>query len=162
VITIGADGLISVSLVQKVDSIDNKTDQILAMQKVAAMGHLLTTTSNEHQHFIQNEYKPRMVALEEERDKIGKFHGGCGCAILAVTIPFCLMMAMAGLGSGDGGGMLVALMFLAIGGAIIYGVTYSATKSRAVIQAKMDDLTTRKADFDTKLGKIKKTISSDH
>jgi len=45
--TIGADGQITLSLVQKVDAIDNKTDQLLAMQKAASMGHLLATTPNE-------------------------------------------------------------------------------------------------------------------
>jgi hypothetical protein len=72
-ITLGADGTVTLSLVQKVDSIDNKTDQILAAQKAASVGHLLATTTNEYHHFLQNEFKPRMVMLEEERDKMGAF-----------------------------------------------------------------------------------------
>ena len=164
VLTVGADGQITVALVQKVDAIDNKTDQILAMTRAASMGHLLATTSSEHQHFIQNEYKPRMVALEEERDKIGKFNGNFGCAILAVTIPFCLMMAMAGFGmtaeQGDPGGLIVSFIFLAIAGGIFYAITTSATKSRNKIQEKMDTLTQKKAGFDTQISEIKKTMSS--
>jgi len=56
-ITIGADGSITLSLVQKIDSIDSKAEQILAnqnavatqalqMQKLAASGQLLGSGQN--------------------------------------------------------------------------------------------------------------------
>ena len=57
-------------------------------------GHLLAATTNEYQHFFQNEFKPRMVMLEEERDKIGTFNGDAGCIIMAVCISFCLLVTM--------------------------------------------------------------------
>ena len=155
VLTVGADGQVTLSLVQKVDAIDNKTDQILAMQRAASMGHLLATTSSEHQHFIQNEYKPRMVALEEERDKIGKFNGGCGCGIAAACAFFGLII----MASGDPIAFLIGIA-IAVGG--VFAVMGSATKRHKTIQEKMDAMTQKRADLEKQVGDIKKTISSGH
>jgi len=163
VITFGADGSITLLLVEKVDAIDTKADQILAMQKAASMGHLLATMSNEHQHFLQNEYKPRMVMLEEERDKIGKYAGGCSCGCLAVSIPFCLIL-LSTLASGDGGVAFTGLILFAIAAGLIcaamYGIRYFSSQRRQFIQEKMDALTQKKADFEKQIGDIKKSMSS--
>ena len=164
--TVGVDGQVTLSLVQKVDAIDNKTDQILAMQKAASMGHLLATTSSEYQSFLQNEFKPRMVMLEEERDKIGKFGGGCGCAIAAVGAGFCALIAMSclgAMGAGDAAGAFFGFVFFLIFSAAAIGIVYAvmghATKRRSFIQEKIDALTTRKADFQKQSDDLKKTIS---
>ena len=167
VMTVGADGAITLSLVQTINSIDSKTDQILAVQRMASLGHLLTTTTSEHQHFMQNEFKPRMVAYKEEQNKIGKCNGGCGCAAIAVACLICVPMALAGLASlGDpsapSGVALIGLVFLAIAGGIIYAVMASATKKRKAIQEKMDELTQKRANFEKQVGDLKKTVSSDH
>ena len=157
--TVGTDGEITLSLVQTIHSIDSKADQILAMQKAASMGHLLATTTSEYQHFLQNEFKPRMVALEEERDKIGKCGGGCGCAVIAVACLFCIPIALAGLGSGDPGGFIAGLVFGGIAAGVIYAVMSFAAKKRNLIQAKMDKMTQKRADFQKQSDDLKKTIS---
>ena len=158
--TVGTDGEITLSLVQTIHSIDNKADQILAMQKMASLGQLLTTTTNEQHHFLQNEFKPRMVMLEEERNKIGKFGGGCGCAIVGAgaLVGF---MALGALGSGDAGAAFGGLLMLGIAAGIIFAAMHFATKKRKLIQEKMDALTQKRRDFEKQVDELKKTISSD-
>jgi hypothetical protein len=147
------------SLVQKIDSIDNKTDQIIAMQKAASMGHLMATTATEYSHFIQHEFKPRMVMLEEERDKIGKFGGGCGCAIVAAATLFGFM-GLSVLLSGDAGAFVGGLVMLAIAVGIICAVMARSTKQRKTIQEKMDSLTQKKTTLEKSSDDLKKAISS--
>jgi len=165
VITVGVDGSITLSLVEKVDAIDSKTDQILAsqnaallqaqqMQQMAMAGHLLTTATNEHQHFLQNEFRPRMVMLEEERDKIGKFNGGCGCGIAAACAFFGFIIMC----SGD---PIAFLLGIAIAAGGVFIVMSSATKRRKSIQEKMDALTQKRAGYDKQIGDIKKKMSSE-
>ena len=157
VLTVGADGQVTLSLVQKVDSIDNKTDQILAMQKAASMGHLLSTTTNEHLHFLQNEFKPRMVDLETEKTKVGTFNGNCGCGCLAACVFFGLMgFFVLGDSSAAGGGFII--LVIAIGG--IVAIVGSAAMRRKAIQDKMDALTQKNADFKKQIDEMRSTISS--
>ena len=77
-ITVGTDGTITLSLVQKIDAIDNKTDQILALQKstvehaerkqkIASAKYLLRVTMDEHQAFLLREIHPRMTELKAIR-----------------------------------------------------------------------------------------------
>ena len=162
VMTIGADGQITLSLVQTINSIDSKTDQLLAMQKAASMGHLLAATTSEYQHFLQNEFKPRMVALEEEKNKIGKYGGGCGCAAIAVACLVCVPMALAGLGSGDPGGFIIGLIFGGIAAGVIYAVMSFATQKRNLIQAKMDEMTQKRSSLEKQSNELKKTMSGGH
>jgi len=164
--TVGTDGQITLSLVQKIDSIDNKADQLLAMQKMASLGQLLTTTTNEHLHFLQNEFKPRMVMLEEERDKIDKLNKGCGCAIMAVAVPFCLLMALGVAASDNPVGAFVGLLFLALAGGIVYAARPLAAKiaspKNKLIQEKMDALRQKKADLEKQIGELRSKMSADH
>jgi len=158
--TVGTDGQITLSLVQTIHAIDDKTGQLLAMQKTASMGHLLSTATSEYQQFLQNEFRPRMVMLEEERDKTSKFPGSC---ILAATLLFCLFIAVIGLVSGDLG---TAFVFLCMAAGIFFAVRFAVNsfvsknmEKRKSIQAKMDALTQKRTNLAKQNDDLKKSVS---
>ncbi len=167
-ITVGADGQITLSLVQKIDSIDNKADHILAgqnaalnhaqqLQNLTAAGHLLQTTTSEYHHFLEADFKPQMVMLEEEKGKVGICFGGCGCLGMLIGAPIVASIAAAMLASA--GEAVANITWFVVCVAVIVGVFALAKSSRNSIQARMDALIQRKCNFETKIEELKRSIT---
>ncbi|MGL4593325.1 MAG: zinc finger domain-containing protein [Thermoguttaceae bacterium] len=172
--TVKPDGTISLSLVEKmaqgVKDIDAKADRLLSgqdeallhakqMKQMTAAGHLLTTTVNEYNHFIQNEFKSRMVILEEEKNKVGLFNGGCGCGltVLAVIIIGPIVASIFSQVS-EGVSMIAAILAIA---AVIACVMNAAKMKRKDIQEKMDTLISKKKDYETSINDLKQKMECD-
>jgi len=118
-ITVGTDGSIIMSLVQKVDSIDNKADQLLNTQnealaqaqhlhKVVIAEHTLAATKDEYESFIKNEYQPhygreyspRSSKVEQKLDQLKKEYkeiGDDGEEKANAIICGCAIMAIPGI-----------------------------------------------------------------
>jgi len=165
-ITVGADGQITLSLVQKIDAIDGKTDKILDKQDEAliraqqahssnAAGHLLTVTTSEYQHFLEKGFEPEMKKLLAEKNGVGANGcGGCGCLAGA----FLGFTALVNIGAPHSTGGVVFLFFLMAAGSIGAGIFVSYGMHKAV-QEKMDVLTHRKEAFEKRIAELRSTIS---
>jgi len=189
-ITIGSDGSITLSLVHKIDSIDNKATHLLntqsetllateRMREVAAAGRLLEQATKDYHYFIKNKYTPQMANLEKEKEgktkgtekKDGEFAGwGCwlGLLLLGMYLAFGTVRAFFFEGPHSFTELIVGFVMFIIGVGLIaafiaavYNDIKEAMDRSAAIQKAMDDLNKTKADHEKKITDLKATISTD-
>ena len=121
------------------------------LQRTTASGHLLIVATSEYQHFLENEFDPGVKSLE--RGKNGPGANGCGCVGLAVGALFGLSSCIQ---IGQPGGEPLFAFFVAV--ACIGAGMYVSNRQRKAIQAKIDALHQRKADFEKRIADLKSTI----
>jgi uncharacterized Zn finger protein (UPF0148 family) len=161
--TIGTDGQITLSLVQKIDAIDTKTDQILdttqQTQRTAASGHMLQTVTSEYQYYLQNDYKEKMEEFGKEENKPPSCAFGCVGAVLGFIGTF-IVLTVFGVPLNDARGNpnFTPLIGL-VGGAIATMVLVWVLKYKS-IQEKKIPLNQKKTDFEKQIEELKKAISA--